>query len=226
MEGISIAEALRQALIFSGLSQAELDELAGLTIERSFSPGNFIFWEGDDPQWFYLVSEGRVRILKQSPSGKEFTVAFFGPGEMFGEVAVFAGQPYPASARVMTKTRVLGIKRQDFVSFLANRPAVALKIINVLGGRLKEAHERLRDLAAERAEQRLAKIMLMLASKIGATLPFTRQEIADMAGTTTETTIRVMGRLRNGGVIRSGRGKIVIVDETKLRLLSEGPPQI
>jgi CRP/FNR family transcriptional regulator len=226
LERIGIAEALEQSLIFSRLDQTELNELASLTIEYSFATGNFIFLEGDEPQWFYLVREGRVRILKQSPSGKEFTVAFFGSGEMFGEVAVFEGKPYPASAQAMTETRVLGIRRADFLSFLTNRPVVALKIINVLGGRLREAHERLRDLAAGKAEQRLAKIMLMLSSKIGSTLPFTRQEIADMAGTTTETTIRVMSRLKKDGIIRSGRGKVVILDETKLRLLGEGPPQI
>ncbi len=226
MERAGIVEALKQSLIFSRLDQTELDELAGLTVEHSFAPGNFIFLEGDEPQWFYLVREGRVRVLKQSSSGKEFTVAFFGSGEMFGEVAVFEGKPYPASAQAMTEARVLGIRGDDFVSFLTSRPLVVLKIISVLGGRLREAHERLRDLAAGRAEQRLAKIMLMLSSKMGSTLPFTRQEIADMAGTTTETTIRVMSRLRKGGVIRSGRGRVVILDETRLRLLSEGPPQV
>lgn len=222
----SIAEVLKQSLIFSGLNQTELNELAGLTIEYSFAAGNFIFWEGDAPQRFYLVREGRVRILKQSSSGKEFTIAFFGPGEMFGGVAAFEDKPYPASAQAVTKTRVLGIRREEFLAFLTNRPAVALKIINVLGERLREAHERLRDLAAEKAEQRLAKILLMLSSKIGPSLPFTRQEIADMAGTTTETAIRVLSRLKDGGIIRSARGKIVILNETKLKLLSEGPPQI
>ena len=77
-----------------------------------------------------------------------------------------------------------------------------------------------------RVEQRLARTLLMLSSKLGPTLPFTRQEIADMAGTTTETAIRFMSRLKDGGIIRSVRGKTVILDETKLRLLSEGSPQV
>jgi CRP-like cAMP-binding protein len=97
-------------------------------------------------------------------------------------------------------------------------------VINILGKRLREAHNRLRDLAGERVEQRLAGILLMLHSKLGPTLPFTRQEIADMSGTTTETAIRVMIRLRDSGIIRSSRGKITILDETKLRALSEGSP--
>ena len=101
-----------------------------------------------------------------------------------------------------------------------------MRIISVLGGRLRDAQSRLKDLAGERVEQRLARTLLMLSFKLGSTLPFTRQEIADMAGTTTETAIRFMSRLKDGGIIRSTRGKIIILNETKLRLLSEGPPQV
>ncbi len=220
------AEVLRQSLIFSSLSGDELTELSALVVTRNFASGEFVFWEGDAPEWFYLVAEGRVKVVKHSSSGKEFIIAFFGPGEMFGEVAVFENKPYPASSQAIAETRVLGIKREDFLSFLASRPQVALRIINVLGGRLRDAQRRLKDLASERVEQRLAQTLLMLSSKLGATLPFTRQEIADMAGTTTETAIRVMSRLREGKIIRSVRGRIIILDETKLRLLSEGPPPV
>jgi len=226
MQNITKAQVVRQSFVFSGLNERELAGLAALTVERSFAAGEFIFWEGDAPGWFYIVAEGQVKALKHSSSGKEFIIAFFGPGEMFGEVAVFENKPYPASAQAGGETRVLGIRRDDFLSFLASSPEVALRIINVLGGRLREAQTRLRDFAGERVEQRLARTLLMLYSKLGPTLPFTRQEIADMAGTTTETAIRFMSRLRDGGIIRSVRGKIVILDETKLKLLSEGPPQV
>jgi len=219
-------EILKQSLIFSSLNESELTELSEFAIERRLEPGEFIFWEEDAPDRFYMVAEGRIKVLKHSSLAKEFIIAFFGPGEMFGEVAVFENKPYPASAQAVAETKVLGIKREDFLSFLANRPEVALSIINVLGERLRVAQDRLRDLAGERAEQRLARILLMLSAKLGPTLPFTRQEIADMAGTTTETAIRVMSRLKDGGIIRSVRGKTIIVDETKLKLLSEGPPQV
>ncbi len=220
------AKVLRQSLIFSSLNADELADLASLAIERGFMPGEFVFWDGDAPDWFYMVAEGRIKVLKHSSTGKEFIIAFFGPGEMFGEVAVFENKPYPASAQAVAETKVLGIKREALLSFLAHRPEVSLRIINVLGGRLRDAQSRLRDIAGERVEQRLASTLLMLSSKLGPTLPFTRQEIADMAGTTTETAIRVMSRLKDGGIIRSVRGKTIIVDETKLRLLSEGPPQV
>jgi len=226
MQNINKLHVIKQSFIFSRLNDEELVELAALASERSLAPGEFVFWEDDAPDWFYIVAEGQVKALKHSSSGKEFIIAFFGAGEMFGEVAVFENKPYPASAQAATETRVLGIRREEFLSFLKNRPQVALRIINVLGGRLRDAQARLRDLAAEKVEQRIARTLLMLSAKLGATLPFTRQEIADMSGTTTETAIRVMSRLKEGGIIRSVRGKTVILDELKLRLLSEGPPQV
>ena len=122
-------EILRHSSIFSSLNDDELSELANLAIEKSFMPNEFTFWDGDAPEWFYIVTEGKVKVLKHSSLGKEFIIAFFGPGEMFGEVAVFENKPYPASAQTVTETKVIGIKREDFLSFLVNRPQVALKII-------------------------------------------------------------------------------------------------
>ncbi len=226
MQYAARAEILKQSLIFSSLNKDELAELSKLTIERSFKPNEFVFWEGDAPGYFYVVAEGRIKVLKYSSSGKEFIIAFFSPGEMFGEVAVFEGKPYPASAQAAADTKILGIKKEDFLSFLSGRPQVALDIINVLGGRLRDAQGRLKDLAGERVEQRLARTLLMLYSKLGPTLPFTRQEIADMAGTTTETAIRITSQLKDRGIIRSVRGKIIILNETKLKLLREGPPLV
>ncbi len=223
---MSKAEILKQSLLFSSLNEGELAELSRLAIERNFKLDEFVFWEGDASNYFYIVVEGRIKIAKYSSSGKEFIIAFFGPGEMFGEVAVFEGKPYPASAQAVADTKVLVIKKDDFLSFLATRPQVALEIINVLGGRLRDAQGRLKDLAGERVEQRIAMTLLMLSAKLGPTLPFTRQEIANMAGTTTETAIRVTSQLKERGIIRSVRGKIIILDETKLRLLSEGLPLV
>ena len=220
------AQVLKSSSVFSNLNDEEIAELAALATERSFGANEFIFWDGDAPEWFYVVADGNVKVLKHSSQGKEFIIAFFGPGEMFGEVAVFEDKPYPASAQAASETRVVGIMRDDFLTFLANRPQVALRIINVLGGRLRDAQNRLRDLAGERVEQRLASVLLMLSAKLGLTLPFTRQELADMVGTTIETAIRVMSSLKDRGIIRSVRGKVIIQDVEKLRLLSEGYPRV
>lgn len=226
MEYAARAEIFKNSLIFSSLNQEELSELSRLAFERSFHAGEYIFWEGDVPDWFYIVAEGRIKVLKHASSGKEFIVAFFETGEMFGEIAVFEDKPYPASSQAVIETKVLGIKKKDFLAFLSNRPQVALRIINVLGGRLRDAQSRLMDFAGERVEQRIARILLMLSAKLGMELPFTKQEIADMAGTTTETAIRVISRLKSAGIVKSGRGRMVILNETRLKLLSQGPPQV
>ncbi len=220
------AQTLKQSLIFSGLEDEEITELARLCTEKRLAAGEFAFWEDDPPDWFYLLAEGKIKVVKHSSTGKDFIIAFFEPGEIFGEVAVFENRSYPASAQAVVDSIALGIRREDFLKFLSWRPEVALRIINVLGGRLRMASSRLRDLAGERVEQRLARTLLMLSSKLGPFLPFTRQDIADMAGTTTETAIRFLSNLNARKITRSARGKIMILDELKLKLLSEGPPPL
>jgi CRP/FNR family transcriptional regulator len=222
---INKIEVLKRSLIFSGLAMNEIIDLSILCRERRLTTDEFVFWDGDAPDKFYLLAEGKLKVIKHSSQGKEFIIAFFSPGEMFGEVAVFENRPYPASAQAVNDSVVLSISRQEFLDFLSKRPEVALKIIGVLGGRLREAQSRLRDLAGERVEQRLVRTLLMLSSKLGSDLPFTRQEIADMSGTTTETAIRFLSGLNRQKITRSARGKIVILDEQKLKLLSEVPPQ-
>lgn len=219
-------QILKRSPIFNSLDDNELDQLTNLSVQKKFLPGDFIFWEGDIPQWFYVIAEGNVKVIKHSSLGREFIISFFGPGEMFGEVAVFGNKSYPASAQALTETEVIGIQREKLHTFLSNHPRVALTIINILGERLRDAQSRLRDLAGERIEQRLANVLLMLSTKMGNTLPFTRQEIADMTGTTIETVIRTISQLKRRKIIHAPRGKIVISEKEKLRLLSEGHPHV
>jgi CRP/FNR family transcriptional regulator len=215
-------KTLKGSSIFSSLDESELAELSEIISEKRFSQGDYVFWEGDLPEYFYILARGRIKVSKVSASGREFVVAFFGPGDIFGEVAVFEDKPYPASAQATESTIVLAVSRDRFTKFLSNYPAVALKIINMLGSRLRDALGRLRDLAGERVEQRIAGILVMLSSKFGADLPFTRQEIADMAGTTIETAIRTMTRFKENGIIKSARGSITVLDDTNLRSIAEG----
>lgn len=216
---------LKTSSIFSSLNEKELNELTSLFNEHKTVANENIFWEGDPSEWFYIIARGQIKVTKLSSQGKEMIIAFFGSGEMFGEVAVFEDKPYPASAQAVPETVLLGIRKTDFIAFLLKHPGITLKIIGILSGRLREAQNRLRDLAGERVEQRLARILLMLSAKIGATLPFTRQDISDMAGTTTETTIRIFSQWKDRGIIRSLRGKIIIADETKLKIMAEGAPR-
>ncbi len=217
---------LRQSGLFAVLDDNELRDLEKIARQRQLVAGETIFWEGDDADRFFIVAEGKIKVTKLASTGKEIILSFFGPGEIFGEVAVFEGKPYPASARSTSAARLIGFHKDEFLGFLKQHPQVALRIVALLSGRLREAQSRLRDLAGERVEQRLARMLLMLSARLGSALPFTRQELSEMSGTTTETTIRILSQWKERGFIRSTRAKIVILDEVKLHLLAEGPPQI
>jgi CRP/FNR family transcriptional regulator len=223
LDKIGKTKILKRSSIFSSLDESELAELSEIVSEKKFRQGDHVFWEGDRAGYFYVLAAGRIKISKLSPSGREFVMAFFGPGDIFGEVAVFEDKPYPASAQATESTTVLVVSKDSFTKFLSRYPAVALKIINMLGSRLRDAMGRLRDLAGERVEQRIAGILVMLSSKFGPELPFTRQEIADMAGTTIETTIRVMTRFKENSIIKSARGRITVLDKNGLSAISERP---
>jgi CRP-like cAMP-binding protein len=220
------ASILKVSPIFCCLNDDELEELAGYTNLHSYKPGEYIFWEGDPPRCFCIIARGRVKLLNHSSTGKEFTIAFLNNYEMFGEVAVLQNIHYPVSAQAVIDTDVLRIKGEDFLSFLHNHPQMDLRMISILVERLREAQERLKDIAGERVEQRIARILFMLAEKSGTDLLYTRQEIAELVGTTTETAIRVILRFKEMRVIDTIRGKITILNMEKLKLLSEGPPRI
>jgi len=222
VDNTEISELLKQTTLFAALNKDELLGLANLARERYFTSDEWIHWEGDSQGWFYVIANGRVKVTKHASSGKELIVAIFTPGDIFGEVAVFDGRPYPASAQSLEKTTALGFKRDDFLNFLGENPEVSLKIINLLGGRIRDAHDRLRDMAGEKVDQRIASSLLMISAKIGPVIPFTRQEIADMTGITTETVIRVTTRLKEQGIISTARGEITIIDTDRLRLFGEG----
>jgi len=217
---------LKVAPIFCCLNDEELAELSAYTHLYSYKPGEYIFWEGDPPLCFCIIARGRVKLLNHSSAGREFTIAFLSNYEMFGEIAVLKNINYPSSAQAVEYTDVLRIKGEDFLSFLSKHPQLDLRIISVLVERLREAQLRLKDIAGERVEQRIARILFMLAEKSGTELLYTRQEIAELVGTTTETTIRVIVRFKEMGVLDTIRGKITILNMEKLKLLSEGPPRV
>lgn len=213
----------RQSAIFAHLSEDEFREIADLATPRHFAKGEFIFLEGDPPDFCYVVQEGRVKLFKQSFSGKIFTVKVAYCGDTLHAVVLFEKKSRWATAQAMDKVTLLCIRREEFMSFVANRLSILMKIIDILGEQAHSAHERLIDLVGERAEQRLLNVLNMLCAKFGTTLSFTSEGLADLAGTTTETTIRIISQLKKSGLISSSRGKIVILDEAKLLHSSDGP---
>ena len=217
-----ISPLLSKTFLFSSLDENELGAVASFARARNVVAGETIFWEGDAPEWLYIVAEGKIKVAKYASSGKELIVAIFTQGNIFGELAVFDGKSYPASAVAQVTSRIIGIRRTDLLEFLSTNPSVTLKMINLLGTRLRDAHDRLRDMAGEKVDHRIASVLLMIADKIGPVIPFTRQEIADLSGITIETVIRVTTRLKEHSIISTTRGEITIIDKEKLKLFGDG----
>jgi len=223
-------EILKKALFFSSLSEVSLREVSRLFTEEKYKRDDYIFFEGDTPEWLHVVKEGRVKLLKHSDTGKEIILQIYTPGEMFGEVALFDRKPYAASAQAMEPSVILKLPRKDFLLFFGRHPFVATEMITELGRQLQEAQATIKSLAIDRVEQRIAHILLKLADKAGVSekggiminLPLTRQDLADMAGTTVETAIRVMSRFTKSKVIKPADGKIFLLQPQALKRIMEG----
>lgn len=220
---------LKKSLFFSSIPEVTQREISRLFAEEKTPKEDYIFFEGDLPEWLFIVNEGRVKLVKHSDTGKDVILQIFVPGDMFGEVSLFDRKPYGASAQAMEDSTVLKLSRKDFLLFFGRHPFVATELIMELGRQLREAHSTIKSLAVDRVEQRIANILLKLAKKLGVqerggivlNLPLTRQDLADMAGTTVETTIRVMSRFTKTKIIKAANGKILILDAKILRQISE-----
>ncbi|MEW6554824.1 MAG: Crp/Fnr family transcriptional regulator [Actinomycetota bacterium] len=221
--------------MFEYLEAEELDRLYALSTTEKVAKGEYVFLECDQPRNLYTVVKGEVKLLKQTEDGRETIVEMAYPGEIFGEEAIFDGQPYPMTAQALDDVELLAISRTDFFAFLRDNPDLALEIITELGNRLREAQNTIRALAMERVEWRIARVLLMLSRKAGIVeadgvsidLPLTRQDIADMAATTVETTIRVLSNFKKMGLVDTEKGKIILRDKKHLEeMVSEGCSQV
>jgi CRP/FNR family transcriptional regulator len=223
-------QTLKKNLFFSSLADPSLKEISRLFTEEKYERDDYIFFEGDIPEWLLLVMEGRIKLLKHTDTGKDIILQIFTPGDMFGEAALFERKPYASAAQAMEASTILKLSRKDFFLFFGRHPFIATEMIAELGRQLREAQATIKSLAVDRVEQRIAHILLKLADKVGVpekggvmiNLPLTRQDLADMAGTTVETAIRVMSRFTKSKIIRPADGKIFLLQSQSLQRILEG----
>lgn len=212
---------------FRILGPAERDQVAAATREIPVGKGQVLFHEGQPADSVWAVKQGVVHIVKSGAEGREMVLEVIAPGELFGAVVALQNKPYPASA-VSAETGVVWRMPASLARELAQKyPSLRAAILEQVSTRLRDAHERLRSVALERVEQRLARMLLTLSGKIGqpqagtTLLNVTRQELADMIGTTVETTIRITSKWQQAGIITSSRNEIVLTEPESLRKIAQ-----
>ncbi len=218
---------LRKIRLFRDLEDHELKEIEPYLRPASYSKKEVIFNEGDPPDHLYIVTRGKVKITKLSQDGKEIILEIIPPDAFFGGVAVIRGFPYPANAVAMEDTEVLKISRNNLLRVLDRFPALMYCMAMELGERMRGSHETLKNIALERVESRIASLLLKLADKMGTDtgegilvdMRLTKQDIAEMVGTTVETAIRTMSKFKKAGLIREKDGRVVITDPKGLGAL-------
>jgi CRP/FNR family cyclic AMP-dependent transcriptional regulator len=195
----SIADVLKETALFSALSDAELESLATRTLIRSYGSGELLFSEGASCMGFYIVFKGRVRIFKVSPSGREQVLALEGPGSSIAELPVFDGGPYPASVAAVEPSELLFIARKDFRALCLEYPEISLKILQVVGARLRRLVGIIEELSFTTVRHRLISWLLRQAKNEDAssfTLHASHQELAAQIGTVRELVSRNLARLQ------------------------------
>ncbi len=219
---------LKKIDLFKNLSDEDLKELEPYLTTTLYKKKDDIFTEGDAPEWFYIVSTGKVKVTKISHDGKEIILEIISPHDIFGGVAVLRNFPYPANAVAMEDSEVVKISRKNLMRLVDRFPNLMYCIALQLGDRMKSSYDSLKNIALERVEARIAALLLKLSNKVGVEtdeglmidMRLTKQDVADMVGTTVETSIRTFSKFKKEGLVTDTDGKIIIKDREGLMSLS------
>lgn len=211
------------------LSSSDRQRLSKQLTETRYGKDDLIFREGDPAEYFHIVKEGTVKCVKSSPQGKECTLKMLMPGDLFCcDAAVFDGACHPGTAKPMGNVSILRLKKEAYYDLLRRNPDAAIEVIKYLGNRLNEAQEKTKILALDRADQRLAALLVDMAAKSGIKEPqgvrlalrVTREDMANMVGTTTETVIRIMSRFKREQLVAGTANHLVIRNLDRLKALA------
>jgi CRP/FNR family cyclic AMP-dependent transcriptional regulator len=215
--------------LFACLSEADRRELASHAIEVPIQKGQFIFREGDAADWFHIVKQGNVKCVKSSPEGREVTLKVLMPGDLFCcEASAFSGEGHPGCAQSMGEGTIIKIHRKVMLDVIQRNPEAAVNIINYLSLRLRESQDNAKAFALDRAEQRVAAILVNLTQRSGIQetngirigVRLTHQDLADMAGLTKETTSRILSRFKKDQLISGTGKKLLIQDLSRLQRMA------
>ena len=217
-------EYISKISVFNGLSPAQLEEVRQIADYRNFAKGETIFLEGDRGSGFYVVVKGQVKIFKLAMDGKEHILHIIGPGDPFGEVAVFAGRSFPANAEALVDSRLLFFPRNGFVALISRNPSLAMKMLAVLSIRLRQFAVQIENLSLKEVPGRLASYLIILTNEQGnaasVMLPISKGQLASLLGTIPETLSRIFAKMAGQGLIEVNGRKISILDPVGLEEIS------
>jgi CRP-like cAMP-binding protein len=207
-------QALANVELFAGLPPAALAEMLRHARVLELPKDTIVFSQGMKADYGHVLLAGRVRIRQSDEEGAELLVRFIGAGETFGTVALFTGGTYPAEAATVVDSVVASWPESVLTSFMERHPRLALNIVKIIGARLREVQERLREVATQRAHQRIARVLLRLhAQDQGASpsgYPLSRQDVAAMCGTTLHTASRVLTEWEKRGLLSTHRQHVTL----------------
>jgi len=215
--------------LFQSLRPAERESLRPLVRHKSYEEGDTIFREGDPALWFHFILGGRVKIVKAAPDGRDVILEIFGSGDPVGAIAAYEERDFPATAVALEASTMLSIPRQEFFSMLAANPILARGLLLGLTRRMVELTRKLAE-RSSRVEYRIARLFLTFADRVGRMegngvvipVPLSRQEIADLVGTTQETAIRIMSRWNKDHLVLTEDTLFRIPDRKKLEDIPPG----
>lgn len=223
---------LKNSSIFSGLSDLGLREVCAAARLQQIDAGEFFFLQGDPANSLYLVKEGSVKLLQLTPDGQQVLMRLIGPWTFFAVIALVEDTIYPVTAQAAEPCQALDWSRSAMKPLIEKYPSIALNTMKMMAEQVHEYQDRLKELATERVERRLARALLRLAAQTGRKvsegvlidLPLSRQNLAEMTGTTLFTVSRILSQWEQQGLIKSGREKIIICFPHGLVKIAEDLP--
>src|SRR3990172_1419710 len=220
----SVEELLRSSTLYRNLSGEDQKRLAAVSLAKFYEKADTIFREGDAPDFLFTIVSGRVKVVKLIPSGKEIILEIFGAGDPVGAVVAYEGRPYPASAVAIEPVQCILVRRSEFFALFERHPTFVRGFLTGMAQRIVELTRRIPEVAGGRVETRFARLFLKLADRMGEArgaarfipMALSRQELADLTGTTIETCIRIMSRWGKEGVVITERDGFLVNDRATL----------
>jgi CRP-like cAMP-binding protein len=227
MRSAEVVELLAHVPVLSTLERDDLERIADLAVPRQFEPGQVVFREGDQSDTCYIVREGRARAVREHRGGRTITLATFGPGEFFGELALFEDERRSATVEAIEPTSVVAVLGPDMRRLMVEHPGISARLVIALGRRLRETNERLTRQSFQTVQSRVAVVLSELVAQELAggggspegrdvLVTATQADLAQLAGSSRESASRFLAVLERAGVISQGRGRLVVHDTEAL----------